>query len=69
MATYKQIQDYIKQYYGYCVKTCWIAHVKELNGLHLRGAPNRFSESKRKYPCPNNKRSIIENALKHYNMI
>ena len=39
MATYRQIQEYVKQEYGCTVKTCWIAHVKELNGLEVHTAP------------------------------
>ena len=33
MATYKQIQDGVKKNYGFTVKTCWIADVKEMCGL------------------------------------
>jgi hypothetical protein len=29
MATYKQIQEYVKAEYGYQPKSCWIADVKE----------------------------------------
>ena len=43
MATYKQIQDDIRSIHIVVVKSCWIAHVKELNGLQLRQAPNRIS--------------------------
>ncbi len=32
MATYRQIREYVSEQYGYVPKTCWIAHVKELNG-------------------------------------
>jgi len=32
-ATYSEIQQYVKSKYGKVVKTCWIAHVKELSGL------------------------------------
>jgi hypothetical protein len=39
MATYKDIQKYVKQRFGFEPKTCWIAHVKELNGLPTRSAP------------------------------
>lgn len=41
MATYKQIQTWVKQQYGFTPETCWIAHVKELMGLSVRSAPNR----------------------------
>jgi len=34
MATYKEVQEYIKKKYGFIVKTCWIAHVKEMCGLN-----------------------------------
>ena len=69
MATYKQIQNYIKRIDGITVKTCWIAHVKELKGLNPRKAQNRKSYSLRSNPCPDNKINFIENALKHFNMI
>jgi len=69
MATYRQIQTYVKERYGCTVKTCWIAHVKELNGLKPRPAPNRISIGKRKHPCPDSKRPLIEEAMRHYGMI
>ena len=40
MATYKQIQDWVKDNHGFVPKTCWIAHVKETCGLDLRDASN-----------------------------
>jgi hypothetical protein len=40
MGTYKEIQEDIHKRYGRTVKTCWIAHVKELNGLKPRSSPN-----------------------------
>ena len=36
MTTYKNIQEWVKMNYGFTVKTCWIAHVKEMCGLKLR---------------------------------
>jgi len=64
VATYKQIQDDIRQRHGRAVKTCWIAHVKELNGLPMRSAPNRQSPGKRVCPCPQNIRPIIEQSMR-----
>lgn len=32
MATYKEIQQYVKLKYGFTPKTCWIAHMKEMYG-------------------------------------
>lgn len=36
MATYREIQEFIKNNYGYSVNTCWIAHAKEICGLNPR---------------------------------
>jgi len=69
MATYEEIQTYIKQKYGITVKTCWIAHVKELCGLNPKIAVNRQSLTRRKHPCPSNKIAIIKEAFKHFRMI
>ena len=66
MATYCQIRAYVKEHHGCTVKTCWIAHVKEMNGLTPRPAPNRSPNGKRKYPCPDSKRPLIEGAMRHH---
>ena len=52
MATYKQIQEYVRNQTGRVPKTCWIAHVKSDLGLHVRNASNRFSADERQVPCP-----------------
>jgi len=36
MATYVQIQNYIKDKYQCSIKTCWIAHIKEKCNLPKR---------------------------------
>ncbi len=69
MATYAQIQDHIRIRYGKTVKTCWIAHVKEMHGLTTRAAPNRLQASKRVHPCPDWARPLIEEAMIHAGMI
>jgi hypothetical protein len=68
MATYKEIQAYIKRKHGIAVKTCWIAHVKEMCGLNPRIASNRHSLKERVNPCPPNKVAIIKDAFKHFGM-
>lgn len=68
MATYKQIQLYVRQKYGFTPKTCWIAHVKELSGLPVQPAPNRQGEE-RVEPCPPEKRAAIRDAMRHYGML
>lgn len=69
MATYKQIQDDIRSQDGRTVQSCWIAHVKELNGLKVRSAPNRHSARTRVKPCPENMRPIIEASMRRFGMI
>ena len=69
MATYKQIQDDVRSRYNRAVKTCWIAHVKELNGLATRKAPNRQSTDRRVAPCPERVRPLIEESMRRLGML
>lgn len=69
MATYKQIQEYIKQKHGYTAKTCWIAHMKEVCGLKPKISPNRHSSNSRVHPCPPAKQHDVKEAFRHFNMI
>ncbi|PKL58077.1 MAG: hypothetical protein CVU42_15550 [Chloroflexi bacterium HGW-Chloroflexi-4] len=68
MATYIEIQKWVKEKYGFVPKTCWIAHVKEISGLSVRRAHNRINE-KRMKPCPENRFEPIQAALKHFRII
>ena len=68
MATYRQIQDWVKQQYGFVPKTCWIAHVKEISGIKVNKAPNRLGEE-RLIPCPQDKVELILQALEYFKMI
>lgn len=45
LPTYKMVQEDIKSKYNITIKTCWIAHVKEMYGLIKKNL-------NRKYPCP-----------------
>lgn len=69
MATYKDIQSYIKLNYDCTVKTCWSAHMKSICGLPVRQAYNRKDPEKRVFLCPDSKKDIIKAAFKHFNMI
>ncbi len=69
MATYAEILAYVRETSGRSVKTCWIAHVKELNGLHPSVAPNRISSKVRQNPCEPWARPLIEEAMRHFGMI
>lgn len=62
MATYRQIQAWVKQRHGWIPKTCWIAHCKELFGLPVQLAPNRAGDI-RAVPCPPHKQGAIFEAL------
>jgi hypothetical protein len=69
MATYRQNSEYVRRENGVVVKTCWIAHVLFDNGLTKRQAINRVDSNMRIHPCPESKRGLIENALRHFGMI
>jgi hypothetical protein len=68
-ARYTDIAAYVRDRHGYSVKSCWIADVMEQNGLRLRRAPNRIDCNHRTNPCPTQKVSSIEEALRHYGII
>ena len=68
-ATYSQIQDDIRARHDRVVKTCWIAHVKELNGLKPNKSANRHSATNRVHPCPPEWRPIIEESMRRLGML
>ena len=68
MATYKEISEWVENNYGFVPKTCWIAHCKELYGLPVNTAPNRYGTD-REVPCPENKRNAIYAAFRHFGML
>lgn len=69
MATYKEIQQYVKSKYGCCIKTCWIAHMKELSGIKVKISHRRYDKNVRTNPCPENKKEYIKEAFIHFEMI
>ena len=69
MATYKEIQNYVKEKYGFVPKTCWIAHMKEECNIPVKVAPNRISEDNREKPCPIEKQEYIKEAFEHFDML
>ena len=68
--TYKMIQDYIEQTYGFKVHTAYIAEVKRDLGLPMYDAPNAVEELKkpRAHPTPRMVEAI-EETLKHFEII
>lgn len=69
MATYKEIRAYVKNHYGFFPQPCWIAHMKEICGLPVKMAHNRYSADKREKPCPPDKMEPIKEAFRHFKMI
>jgi len=69
MASYKEIQLYVKQKHSFVPETCWIAHAKEKCGLLIGQAPNRIDPDKRVKPCPEEKFHAIKDAFRHFGMI
>jgi hypothetical protein len=69
MATYAQIQEYVRKEYGFMPQSCWIAHVKEMCELNPRVSPNRHNPGKREKPCPSGKVEPIKAAFRHFGMI
>jgi hypothetical protein len=68
MATYRQIQGWVREHYGFTPRTGWIAHCKALNGLPVRRAQNKKGATRRE-PCPPDKQAAIERALWHFGLL
>ena len=68
--TYKMIQEYVEQKYGFKVHTAYIAEVKRSLGLTVYDAPNETEELKQpqKRP-PKEKEEAITEALKYFEVI
>ena len=67
-ATYKEIQKWVQQQFGFTPETCRIAHCKELYNLPVSEAPNR-QRGERVKPCPPEKRTAIKKAFEHFGML
>jgi len=68
MATYQEIQKWVREHHGFQPETCWIAHCKEIYGLPVGEAPNRRGQQRVK-PCPPEKRLAIKKAFEHFGML
>ena len=69
MATYEQIRSDVRSSTGKTMQNCWIAHVKELNGLAPRAAANRKSLKERVKPCPDPMRPLIEASMRRLGLL
>lgn len=68
--TYKKIQNYIEENYGFKVHTAYIAEVKRDLGLPMYDAPNAVEELKHPRPHPTPKMvEAIKETLKHFDIV
>ena len=68
--TYKMIQQYIEEHYGFKVHTAYIAEVKRDLGLPMYDAPNAVEELKRPRAHPSEKMvAAIKETLAHFEII
>lgn len=68
--TYKDIQKWVEENYGFKVHTAYIAEVKRDLGLPMYDAPNAVEELKRPRSHPTTEMSdAIKAALKHFEII
>ena len=68
--TYKKIQEWIEENYGFKVHTAYVAEVKRELGLPMYDAPNAVEELKRPRQHPTEQMSTaIKAALKHFEII
>lgn len=68
--TYKDIQNYIEENYGFKVHTAYIAEVKRDLGLPMYDAPNAVEELKHPRPHPSQEMvKAIKQALKHFEIV
>jgi 23S rRNA (uracil1939-C5)-methyltransferase len=69
-ATYKNIQNWVQEKYGFHVTNLNIAQVKQKHGIIKRENYNKPKSLDSRQPgCPEEKVKAIEDALKHFQMI
>ena len=69
-ATYKEIEEWVQEHYGFHVTNLNIAQVKQKHGIIERENYKKpKSENSRQPGCPEEKVKAIEDALRHFQMI
>jgi 23S rRNA (uracil1939-C5)-methyltransferase len=69
-ATYKEIEEWVQEHYGFHVTNLNIAQVKQKHGIIERENYNKpKSENSRQPGCPEEKIKAIEDALQHFRMV
>ncbi|MEX2192493.1 MAG: hypothetical protein WD717_03840 [Nitrosarchaeum sp.] len=67
MVLNKEIQEYVKEKYGYSPKNAWIAHAKEYYGMSVNKAHNRVGD--RKWGCPKKRLIEFKKIFEHFDML
>ncbi len=69
-ATYKEIEEWVRNKYGFHVTNLNIAQVKQKHGIIERENYNKPKSPDSKQPgCPEEKVKAIEDAMRHFQMI
>ncbi len=69
-ATYREIEEWVREKYGFHVTNLNIAQVKQKHGIIERENYNKpKSENSRQPGCPEEKVKAIEDAMRHFQMI
>ena len=69
-ATYKQIQNYVLEKFGFKVSNLYIAQVKEKCGIKERENYNKSKKEDLKQPiCSIEKEEAIKDAFRYFQMI
>ena len=69
MPSDEEIQEDVLARHGVAIRLCWIANVKELNGLGHRVTRNLEPPTWRAYPCPDPVRPLIEESMKRLGLL
>ena len=69
-ATYREIEEWVREKYGFHVTNLNIAQVKQKHGIIERENSNKAESADSKQPgCPEEKVKAIEDAMRHFQMI
>ena len=69
-ATYREIEEWVREKYGFHVTNLNIAQVKQKHGIIERENYNKpKSPDSRQLGCPEEKVKAIEDAMRHFQMI
>ena len=65
--TDREIQNWVRQEFGFWPESAWIAHCKLLCGLNVENV--RAYQQSRVNPCPLDKQFALTSALRHFKLV